>query len=127
MRPVLLYDGYCNFCITFARILELLNTDSSSGRPIINLIPFQSANYFKEKYRLTKKELTAQIHLITGKGRVLKGSEAVAQLGEYFPSIRFLLAIFKTTMGKALYRLISRNRTKIMGCSKSCYISSQTG
>lgn len=125
MRPVLLYDGYCNFCIRIAKILEILNIDSFSGRSIIDLIPFQSAVFAKEKYGLTNHELTSQIHLITSKGEILKGGEAIAGLGEYFPKFNFLFMIFKTSLGKSVYKIISRNRTRIFGCSKSCYISPQ--
>ena len=67
----------------------------------------------------------AQIHLITEEGKILKGSKAISQLGEYFPTLKPMLKIFKTSLGKSLYKVISKNRTKIMGCSKDCYISPQ--
>lgn len=126
MKAVLLYDGYCNFCIAIIRILEFVDSKIYSEQSRVSRVPIQSASFFKHKYKLTSKELAAEIHLITPKGKVLKGEKALIKLGDYLPKLKLLFLIFSTPLGKSIYNLISRNRRKILGCSKNCYISSQT-
>jgi predicted DCC family thiol-disulfide oxidoreductase YuxK len=125
MKPVLLYDGYCNFCILIIRILELLNMVPFSAHKV-GFVPLQSAGNYVKKYELKKEELYSKIHLIDEKGGVVKGNKAIARLGGYFPVIYPISALFGTKVGKVLYTVIAKNRHYILGCGDACYISRQT-
>lgn len=117
MRPILLYDGHCNFCIQITRVLEKLN------KKRIKLIPFQSASEIIARYNFRELDLRSKIHLISSNGKIYQGGEAISELAKFFPQIKFFLSFFKTNIGKYLYNLISRNRYRIFGCSNACYIS----
>jgi predicted DCC family thiol-disulfide oxidoreductase YuxK len=117
MRPILLYDGHCNFCIQVTRFLERINKKK------IRLIPFQSASEIISEYNFGEMDLRSKIHLISSNGQIYKGGEAIAEMSKFFPLIRLFLSFFKTNLGRQLYYLISRNRYKIFGCSNACYIS----
>lgn len=117
MRPILLYDGHCNFCIQITKFLEIINKNK------IKLIAFQSASSIKIKYNLSEANLKRKIHLISSSGQIYQGGEAVAELAQYFPGFKLFFTFFSTSIGKRLYSLVSKNRYKIFGCSNACYIS----
>jgi predicted DCC family thiol-disulfide oxidoreductase YuxK len=117
MRPILLYDGHCNFCIQITKILEIINKNK------IRLVAFQSANALINSYHLSEKNLKRKIHLISPSGQIYQGGDAVAELAQYFPSFKIFFTFFKTNVGKKMYLLVAKNRFKIFGCSNACYIS----
>lgn len=122
MKPVLLYDGYCNFCIKVIQILEFLNYFSFTGNKVV-MVPLQSPGNYVKKYGLTRKELHSKIHLISEKGEIYKGNKAIRQLARYFPVIYPVALLFGTSAGRVIYDFIANNRHKFLGCGDNCYVS----
>jgi len=121
-KAILLYDGYCNLCIQVIKILEFICYISPRYRKNLEIKPFQKSNLIIKEYSLKKSYLREKIHLIDKDGSISKGSEAIYKLKNYFPLLKFLFLFFNTKIGKKLYSLISRNRYKIFGCNKYCYM-----
>lgn len=117
MRPILLYDGHCNFCIQVIRVLEKINKKK------IKLVPLQSDLKIVSKYDLRGLDLQSKIHFISANGKIYRGNEAISEMSKFFPVIGYFLVFFRTQLGRHIYNLIAKNRYKIFGCSNSCYIS----
>ena len=121
-KAILLYDGYCNFCIRIVRILEFLNFYSFTPAKLI-MRPYQKSPNLIRNFSIDPKLVDKKIHLIDLTGKIYKGNEAAYRLGTYFPLLKPLTIFFKTSLGKNIYKLTAKNRRKIFGCSDSCYIS----
>jgi predicted DCC family thiol-disulfide oxidoreductase YuxK len=122
MKPILIYDGYCNLCINLIRTLEPQNRTSEGGFKMC-FMPFQKADALIEQYGLKREELKSALHFISKKGEVFKAGEAVGKLSESFPMLKVGSGFFKTELGEKFYKLIAANRYGIFGCADECYIS----
>lgn len=122
MKPILIYDGYCNLCINLIKTLEPQNR-TSVGEFKMRFVPFQKADALIEKYGLKREELKSALHFISEAGEVFKAGEAVSRLSEHFPMLKIGSGFFKTELGENFYKLIAANRYSIFGCADECYIS----
>lgn len=122
MKPILIYDGYCNLCINLIKMLEPQNR-VGDGEFKMRFVPFQKADALIEQYGLKREELKSALHFISEAGEVFKAGEAVARLSDFFPMLKVGSGFFKTQLGEKFYRLIAANRYGIFGCSDECYIS----
>ncbi len=122
MKPILIYDGYCNLCINLIKTLEPQNRINTSEFKM-HFVPFQKADALIEQYGLKREELKSALHFISESGEVFKAGEAVSKLSEYFPMLKIGSGFFKTELGEKFYKLIAANRYGVFGCADECYIS----
>jgi predicted DCC family thiol-disulfide oxidoreductase YuxK len=122
VKPILIYDGYCNLCINLIKTLEPQNR-TNTGEFTMRFVPFQKADALIEEYGLKRDELKSALHFISESGEVFKAGEAVSKLGEYFPMLKIGSGFFKTELGEKFYKLIAANRYGVFGCADECYIS----
>ena len=114
--PTILYDGHCRFCTT-----QMRNLARFLPRGRYQALSFQDPGVLDGFPGLTHDEAMQAMIFVDGRGRVFTGMEgavravALRPLGKlalayYLPGLRQLL--------DAIYRVIARNRYKLMG--KSC-------
>ena len=113
-RHVVLYDGLCQFCIAGANKLVGL------ARPgTIVLINFQDPEVLKQFPGISLEACQRQMHLITPKGRVYRGFEAVVQVLATRPILKYLVYAYYLPgirqLGDGLYRILAANRYRILG------------
>lgn len=122
MKPILIYDGYCNLCINLIKTLEPQNR-TGAGEFKMHFVPFQKADALIEQYGLKREELKSALHFISEEGKVFKAGDAVGKLGEHFSMLKIGSGFFKTELGEKFYKLIAANRYGVFGCADECYIS----
>lgn len=122
MKPILIYDGYCNLCINLIKTLEPQNR-TSEGEFKMWFVPFQKADALIEQYALNREELKSALHFISESGEVFKAGEAIGKLAEHFAMLKIGSGFFKTELGEKFYKLIAANRYGVFGCADECYIS----
>jgi predicted DCC family thiol-disulfide oxidoreductase YuxK len=113
LRPVLLYDGHCRFCIAQAERLARWTGNR------IRLLSFREPGVLARHPALTPEACEQAMQLVLPDGRIAAGAEAAARAlalrawlaplaGLYFvPGIRQL--------ADAGYRLVARNRFRLGG------------
>ena len=79
MKPVLIYDGYCNMCVSFVKTLELYHRQSNTNHAV-EMVPYQKAEDLINTYQLDRDELRNAFHFITTDGKVFKAGAAIDQL-----------------------------------------------
>ncbi len=122
MKPILIYDGYCNLCINLIKTLEPQNR-TREGEFKMWFVPFQKADALIEQYALNREELKSALHFISEQGEVFKAGEAIGKLAEHFAMLKIGSGFFKTELGEKFYKLIAANRYGVFGCADECYIS----
>ena len=124
-QGILFYDGVCIFCIRIVHILEFFASIQKLflNKKTILMLPYQHSDALFKKYSVNLNLVNQEIHLIDKRGQIYKGNQAIYRLGKYFPLLIPLTFIFKTQFGKYVYKLVSRNRHRIFGCTNSCYIA----
>jgi predicted DCC family thiol-disulfide oxidoreductase YuxK len=122
MKPILIYDGYCNLCINLIKTLEPQNR-LAAGHFKMHFVPFQKADVLIEQYGLNREELKSALHFISESGEVFKAGEAIGKLSEHFAMLKIGSGFFKTELGEKFYKLIAANRYTVFGCADECYIS----
>lgn len=122
MKPILIYDGYCNLCINLIKTLEPQNR-TSEGEFKMWFVPFQKADALIEQYALNREELKSALHFISESGEVFKAGEAIGKLAEHFAMLKIGSGFFKTELGEKFYKLVAANRYGVFGCADECYIS----
>jgi predicted DCC family thiol-disulfide oxidoreductase YuxK len=120
-KPILIYDGHCNMCITTVKSLEPFNREGETYK--VNFVPFQKAAAVVEQYGLNPDELQAALHLITPEGRVFKAGAAFDALADYFPLLKIGSGFWTTSLGESIYAIIAKNRYDLFGCTDECYVS----
>ncbi len=109
-RPVLIYDGDCNFCRRWVARLCYVTGDR------IDTQAFQEvAHQFPD---ISPDQFQASIQLVQPDGSVLDGAEAVFLALAYNPNYGRPLWVYRKVPGVAsvtefLYRLVARNRRVI--------------
>ncbi len=126
MKPVLIYDGYCNMCVSFVKTLELYHKQSNTEHPI-EMIPYQKAEDVINTYQLNRDELENAFHFITTDGHVFKAGAAIDQLANIYPILKLGSGFFTTQLGESVYSLIAQNRYSIFGCQDECYVPGGNG
>jgi predicted DCC family thiol-disulfide oxidoreductase YuxK len=122
MKPILIYDGYCNLCIRVVKLLEPTNR-LPGGDFNIRFIPFQKADDLIAHYQLDPEQLQSALHFISADEKVSKAGDAISKLADYFPLLKLGSGFLTTELGEKLYRTIATHRYGIFGCTDECYIS----
>ena len=119
-KPVILFDGICNLCSGIAQFIR-----KHDKYQIFKLMTLQSETglYFLKMHRLDVNNYNSII-LIENNKAFFK-SEAVFQILNHLGGTWKTLIIFKFLPKKwnnYFYDLVARNRYKIFGQRKSCFI-----
>ncbi|TMA88654.1 MAG: DUF393 domain-containing protein [Deltaproteobacteria bacterium] len=118
LRPVLVYDGHCRFCLREARRLERW----LGGQ--IRLESFRDAGVLERHPALTPEACEQAMQLVAADGRIWSGAAAAARALRLRPLLAPLGWLYEVPGLRQLfdrtYRLIARNRFRIAGtvCSE---------
>ncbi|MDP6877381.1 MAG: DCC1-like thiol-disulfide oxidoreductase family protein [Candidatus Marinimicrobia bacterium] len=106
-RPLLIYDGECQYCIKWANKFETFTSH------LVTYVPLQKIplNY---KY-ITRAACLQSVHFININDRVSKGAEAIFQLFYTAKKARLLFILYKwfppfRFTSELVYKWISKNR-----------------
>ncbi len=106
-RPLLIYDGECEFCIKWANKFKTLTSH------FVTYIPLQKIpldyNY------ISRAACLQSVHFININDRVSKGAEAIFQLFYTANKARLLFILYKWVppfrfISELIYKWIARNR-----------------
>jgi predicted DCC family thiol-disulfide oxidoreductase YuxK len=118
-KPIILFDGYCNFCTWFVDMI--LRKDK---KDVFLFAPIQS----KEARLLLKKTNENFVNLNTiylvSNNKNFKRSTAIFKILEWLPYPWKLISIFRifpVALTDFCYKLISKYRYKIFGKSEELY------
>jgi predicted DCC family thiol-disulfide oxidoreductase YuxK len=108
----LIYDDDCAICIAGMKKLKKLDTND-----VVRLVPLSKPK-LPDGFTLPPVEqLRDELHLIDPTGGVHKGAEAVFYLARILPRTRKYSRILSMPVvgffARPVYRLVSRNRTKL--------------
>lgn len=106
-RPLLIYDGDCNFCRRWIARWQSFTGDR------VDYVPFQEAA--ARFPQIPRENFQASVQLIETNGKVLSGAEAVFQTLAHAPGKRWMMGIYQNLPGVRFltewsYRLVARNR-----------------
>lgn len=117
----LFYDGQCGFCqyaISFVTSVDIFDVVNA-----IDVIPLRDEEIVSLPFRVTREQFLEEIHLVTPRGKILKGFFAFRHLAWFIPLWWFLLPILwfpgASFFGPRAYRWIARNRYAIC---RSCAV-----
>jgi len=106
-KPLLIYDGNCDFCCKWIDHLRDITGNS------IDYTTYQEAtrNYPK----ISISQFQSSVQLIESNQKVFNGAEAVFKALAFNPKLRWLLKLYKYLPGFAFfskfgYKIIARNR-----------------
>ena len=119
-RPIIVFDGHCVFCSTWARIV--LRFDR---RGLFRLLPAQTAlgMALYRHYGLDPENYETNILIENGVARFkADGSIRMAQLLGFPWSLALVFRALSLPVANWLYGLVARNRFRIFGRSDVCYI-----
>jgi len=108
-RPVVIYDGDCNFCKLWIRRWQQTTGDR------VEYIPFQDASIASRFPELRRDQLETSVHLVLSDGMVISGAEAAFRAlaenpdADWFHDWYRHSRVFADISEKA-YGLVARNR-----------------
>jgi lipase maturation factor 1 len=109
-KPVMVFDGDCNFCTRWIRRWERMTRDR------IEYIPFQDPNTSRRFPAIPREQFEESVQLIETDGRVLHGAAAVFRSLSHREDSRGLLWRAYRTIppfalaSEAVYRFVARHR-----------------
>ncbi len=116
-----IFDGDCGFCqssVNFIKRLDWLNK--------FQFIPFQDKKQFQNYKQLTEEMCKKEMFLVKPKGNHYGGYDAFRIIFVFIPVTFVVSWIFFlpgiTQIGRAVYKLIAKNRHKIKINGSSCKI-----
>jgi predicted DCC family thiol-disulfide oxidoreductase YuxK len=115
-KPILVYDGTCNLCITAAKFLHSLDRHE-----LIIYVPYQMVS-LKVLNSLSPRSLQGRMHLILENDRVVNGSIAVSEVCKLLFPLGFLCRTLRAPLIQHLYDWLAKRRYGIFGCTKSCFV-----
>ena len=108
-KPVMIYDGDCDFCWLWVRRWQ------QSTRAVIDYLPSQDASIASRFPEITREQFDASVQLVESDGQVYGGAQAVFRALATNPGHRLPNRIYeastifaKTT--EAAYRVVSNHR-----------------
>lgn len=118
-RPVVLYDGDCNFCQASVDLLvRILGEDRVTPRS------FQDPAVLAAYPGLTHEACMARMHAVFPNGAIYQGAEAFARLLATIPIFgSFFLLYYLPPLhriAEALYTVVARTRYRLFGRTASC-------
>lgn len=110
-QTLVFYDGSCRMCIGVSGWLSRID-----GKQQFRLEPYQHSDVLSQFPQITPEACEKEIHIVTEKGKVLKGADAVLEIWrktDHWSS--FLAQIFRLPpfiwFARPIYRLVARFRT----------------
>jgi predicted DCC family thiol-disulfide oxidoreductase YuxK len=106
-KPVLVYDGACEFC---RRWIELWQTRTADR---VVYLPLQQPGVLRQ-LGISRSDALRSVQLVTPDGRRYRGAEAVFRALEYAPDLRALARVARLPVlrqiAEVVYRQIARRR-----------------
>ena len=108
-RPLLVFDGDCNFCTWWVRRWQQTTGDS------VDYLPAQDPRIAAQFPEIPRQQFDASVQLIETDGSVYSGAEAVFRTLAHHPNHQWLLRIYEksktfASLTEWVYRLVSENR-----------------
>lgn len=111
---VILYDGHCKFCTA-----QTKNLLSLARQGAVVAVDFQQPGVLDRYPGITLEACMEAMHLVTPNGQVYRGFEAAVQVVATRPVLGWMTCLYYLPglrqLCDALYRLIARNRYRLMG------------
>jgi glyoxylase-like metal-dependent hydrolase (beta-lactamase superfamily II)/predicted DCC family thiol-disulfide oxidoreductase YuxK len=110
-----LYDGQCEICQACVAWLKTLDYGNKTAS-----LPISAEVLFAVDSRLRLDECLRQLHVVTPKGEILVGWDAVARLARLFPPTWIIGTLGEwfpfRNIGRLLYGFVARNRYSLSKC-----------
>jgi predicted DCC family thiol-disulfide oxidoreductase YuxK len=111
-KPLLIYDGDCNFCRYWIERWRRTTGDQ------VDFAPFQDSIVMGRFPELPRDQCESAVHLIDPDGKVYRGAEAVFRSLAVNPARRWPLWIYRKVPGAPAaaewgYRMVARNRSAL--------------
>jgi predicted DCC family thiol-disulfide oxidoreductase YuxK len=109
-KPLLVFDGDCNFCTCWVRRWQQTTGDR------VDYLPAQDLRIAAQFPEIPRQKFDAAVQLIETDVSVYSGAEAVFRILAHHPNHQLLLCIYEKSKTFAqltewVYRLVSKNRT----------------
>ncbi len=115
MKPALLYDGHCRFCIhQMERLARWLPPGGYQA------LDFQQPGVL-ERFGVSRDQAMRALHFVDARGRVYAGAEAAVRAVGLRPLGKVAYLYFVPglrQLADAIYKIVARNRYRIAG--KTC-------
>ena len=111
-KPILVYDGVCNLCVTAARFLH-----RPDRYELFNYMPFQQAT----RETFFQSQLQGQMCVILEDGTVMNGAVAISKVCKLLFPVSFLCEILELPLAQKIYAWLAKRRYGIFGCKQSCF------
>ena len=110
MKPILIYDGNCGFCLYWIDIWGKKTKDRVEYAPyqsVSNQFPQLSLDQFKRSVQLVKPD-----------GEITEGAKAVFEILAYNPSLTWLLKTYQNfplfaKVAEGIYYFVAKNRSTL--------------
>ena len=111
-RPLLIYDGDCDFCQRWLARWRRITGER------LDYLPFQDASVAARFPEIPLDQFASAVHLIEPDGHVYRGAAAALRARGLNPRHRGLLWLYEHVPGfapvtEAAYRCVARNRPRI--------------
>lgn len=122
MNYVIIYDGLCNLCVTFVRLLQQVDQSRQFA-----YVPMQAEAELAH-WQITPKDCQAGMILLERQnpGHRWQGSDAAEKIISLLPSGKTLMEVYRALpglkpRGDDLYALIRDRRYEWFGQRQECY------
>ena len=110
MKPILIYDGNCRFCLCWINIWKNKTKDR------VEYAPYQSlGNQFPQ---ISLDQFERSVQLVKPDGEITEGAKAVLETLAYNPSLAWLLRTYQNfplfaKAAEAIYSFIAKHRNTL--------------
>lgn len=113
-QTIVFYDGSCRMCVGFTGWLQHID-----GKKQFRLEPYQDSELLKNYPHLKAEDLEYEIHIITEKGKVFRGADAMLEIwGKSGHWSSFLAGVFKIPpfiwIARLVYKAAAKYRKGVM-------------
>jgi predicted DCC family thiol-disulfide oxidoreductase YuxK len=116
-KPVIVYDGHCNFCI--GQINRIIRCDKHNQ---FETLSRYSDGLFERFPVLKQENLDSGLRVVALDGNVSVGADAVYDIYKKFSPAKYIAWIYKVPilnlLFKMVYTLIAKNRYRFAGKCK---------
>ena len=110
MKPILIYDGNCGFCLYWIDIWKNKTKDR------VEYAPYQSVG---DKFpQISLYQFERSVQLVKPDGEIIEGAKAVLETLAYNPSSMWLLRTYRNfplfaKAAEAIYYFVAKNRSSL--------------
>lgn len=126
MSYLVVYDGLCNLCVSFVRLLQQLDQSSNPSTQFI-YVPMQTESELAH-WQITAADCQAGMILVDRQNPANRwqGSDAAEKIISLFPGGEGLMGVYRAlpgvkSTGDRLYALIRDHRYEWFGGRQDCY------